>query len=557
MQQRSEREEDLEFTLETILKAVKSRSASIEADMVSVRVGKCSVEHADRAVGFLLQFYDDRHDEETRERENRIADAVSQEKKSWKREHQTAMDHLLAQIDQLTGDHQALQHNYDGLYRAKEQSDSELRSLHAQLGEKGRMIETLRTELGQWESKHQNAMVRAVADANETAAEIHARETASLKLQFEERITTLQTERNGLIKSQAEAQRRHQQELDRRDAQRRDEVQKLTSEASKARTQHSEEVQTLKAETAQVRTDAANQETELMASFEHEKREIEERHADDVYDLKRAVADKDGSKPLADSDMARLFGKLALLVDQLASKIQWNPKKEKTWPYRDRALPHSHTRRQLQKLIVQQEVWVVLDKRIFCTPFRVLAETGTAVEKAWMSTFGELRRFSERTLTPQGDIDVPSEWPKPTQRSEQVRYAIVREWLDSLESSTTKQTWMEDYSSTLDSAAEDMLDVVAKVSYLDNDSKTAKQVRDIVQLAATFWLKMGSQRCRIRLGMMLPNLGGSVDGREHLPARLVAKPELRRAGNFLGQELDVIDEVVAECYGDIYDVSST
>jgi hypothetical protein len=155
----------------------------------------------------------------------------------------------------------------------------------------------------------------------------------------------------------------------------------------------------------------------------------------------------------------------------------------------------------------------------------------------------------------QGDNN-PSEWPRPTPRSEQWRYVTVREWLDSLEpgrQSTAKQAWVEDYESTLDSTTEELLDVVHQVSDMDRDSRTVKQVKDIVQHAAMFWLKMGSQRCRIRV--LLPNMGDS--GGEYLPTSLVAKPELRRTGNFLGLDLDGTDEIVAECYPDIFEVGST
>ena len=122
--------------------------------------------------------------------------------------------------------------------------------------------------------------------------------------------------------------------------------------------------------------------------------------------------------------------------------------------------------------------------------------------------------------------------------------------------STTKQKGKADYEWTLNSATDDMRDVVRKVSYSDEDSKTVKEIRDIMQLAAKFWLKMGSQRCRIIV--VLPNPGDvAADGRrrEHLPGTLVAQPELRRIGNFLGQQLDSIDEVVGGCYSDIHDLS--
>ena len=157
------------------------------------------------------------------------------------------------------------------------------------------------------------------------------------------------------------------------------------------------------------------------------------------------------------------------------------------------------------------------------------------------------------------NTEMPSGWPKPTQRSEEWRYVTIREWSESVEQpgsqSTTKQKQKADYESTLDSAAGDILHVVSDVSHSDEDSKTVKEIRGIVQLAANFWLKMGSQRCRIIV--MLPNLDDdAADGRrrEHLPRKLVAQPELRRIGNFLGQQLDSIDEVVGECYSDIHDL---
>jgi len=158
------------------------------------------------------------------------------------------------------------------------------------------------------------------------------------------------------------------------------------------------------------------------------------------------------------------------------------------------------------------------------------------------------------------NTEMPLEWPKPTQLSEKWRYVTIRACLESIgqpnSQSTPKQQQKADYESTVNSATDDILTVVKDVSFSDENSKTVKEIRDIVRLAADFWLKMGSQRCRIIV--MLPNLGDDmVDGkrREHLPKQLVVQPELRRIGNFLGQQLDNINDVVGECHSDIHDLS--
>jgi hypothetical protein len=328
-------------------------------------------------------------------------------------------------------------------------------------------------------------------------------------------------------------------------------------------------MQIVKSEAAEALAEAEKQISDMLANFEKKKIEMAEYHKYDIANLKRdvgyyktALADKDRNKPLGDSDIASLFSRLAIRVDQFASKIRWNQKLEKTWPYGDRALRHSNNENHLQQLIIQQQTWVVLDKWIFRTPFRVLAQTGADIEKTWTTTFGRTLSNSHATrmLTQQGrNFKIPLEWPEPTQRSEQWRYVTIREWLESLErpdsQSTTKQTGLAGYKSTLESATRDICDMVRNVSYSTEDSKTVKQIGDMVQLATEFWLKMGSQRCRIVV--LLPDLGDiTVDGRrrEHLPEKLVARPELRRIGNFLGQQLDSIDEVVGECDSEIHDV---
>jgi hypothetical protein len=111
----------------------------------------------------------------------------------------------------------------------------------------------------------------------------------------------------------------------------------------------------------------------------------------------------------------------------------------------------------------------------------------------------------------------------------------------------TTEAWMNDYNSTLNSATKEILEAVRSVSHLDDDSGIARRVGEIVQQAAKFWFRMGSQRYRIIVVLQdVDKLVG--DGREgDPPAKLVAKPTLLRTGNFMGQDLDDIrDEAVVE-----------
>jgi hypothetical protein len=541
--QKTEREKQLEDTLKAILEVVDHRSLSFKADDVSVQLEKCSIENADRAVNRLINFYDLRHKE-----------GIATEKKKWESEHSKRWDAVQrenqedrdlhqAKIDQLTIDFTSSENTIFWLKEeisekkvAEEKRDSEIQRLRGQIQSAADRISSLQTHhatvLRDLKSKHTDDKNLAIT---------------TLRQHYEERLQVLQNDKDAVTiiqrKKFDDAQERHRRELETQATQHKADAQKLISEVGKAR------------------ADAENRVSELLADFDQKKIEMAQCHEDELHDLKKdveyyktALADKDRNKPLADSDITSLFGKLANRVDQFATKIRWNPKLEKTWPYGDRALRHSKNESYLQQLIIQQQIWVVLDKRIFCTPFRVLAQTGAEIEKTWMTTFGETVSNCDATrmLTMQGhNTEIPSEWPEPTQRSEQWRYVTIREWMESLEQpgsrSITKQMGVAGYESTLESATRDIRDMVGKVSHSNEDSKTVKQIREMVQLAARFWLKMGSQRFRIVV--LLPNLGDiTADGRrrEHLPEKVIARPELRRIGNSLGQQLDSIDVVVGD-----------
>jgi hypothetical protein len=530
---KSKREQELQMTLEAILDAVEYKSMSLNANEVLIQLEKSTIATADRAVDSLLTFYDRRYGEAEVQHQNKILAAVSEEKKrceneyraQWlhsERENQKDKDLLEAKNLGLKMDLESAEEQNRMLDLEVQNKTLNIQQMHGQ-----RILDVERIKLLESEiARHK----RDLADKTRELEATHRVELDKAKREYDAMIDSQKKQYENELRTQAE--------------------------------QYEEEKQGLIADAAKAQADAADQKSKLWADFEADKAKTKDEFDNEIYRLdrelnhyKQVVGDRDRNQLLADGDIISLFQKLTIDVGQFASKIQWNPKLEDKWPYGERALQYSKNDRLVQKLILQQRTWEILDKFIFCTPFQVLAQTGSDIQATWTTTFGETRSNSlaARLLTIRKGYHakMPSEWPKPTQRSEQWRYVTIREWLEIIEQpgsqSRAKQTGKDDYESTLKFAIADMLDMVGRVSYSGKDSKTVNEVTDIVKRAAISWLKMGSQRCRIIIS--LPNVGevaADGAGEEYLPRELVAHPELRRIGNFLGQHLDTIDDVVVE-----------
>jgi len=107
------------------------------------------------------------------------------------------------------------------------------------------------------------------------------------------------------------------------------------------------------------------------------------------------------------------------------------------------------------------------------------------------------------------------------------------------------------YEQSVKEVMKDISDELGRVASIS--SKDKQRISDLVRKAATLWLEIGQQRCRIFLlmsdsgGRPSRNEPSSLDGDE--TQELVVMPELRRKGNAQGERLEK-DELISGCKGE-------
>ena len=146
--------------------------------------------------------------------------------------------------------------------------------------------------------------------------------------------------------------------------------------------------------------------------------------------------------------------------------------------------------------------------------------------------------------------DVP-DWPKPSSKAEKMRYDTVSQCREALQQSSptgTNRHRKECFEQWLNDAVEDISKTIARVTSIGISEQG--YVKNLLESAANNWLEICSQRYRVVV--ILPNENGNIlrsDWRRTgNTLDLIARPQLRRAGNAQGQELER-EEIIGDWTG--------
>jgi hypothetical protein len=108
--------------------------------------------------------------------------------------------------------------------------------------------------------------------------------------------------------------------------------------------------------------------------------------------LKGALVNRDNQrdkkfKPMTDRIISEKYQVLMNDVEDIAN-ITWDKSKRRTWPIGEQQISKSQmNERATKKLILQNKVWMILQEKVFKTPFRVLG-SHEDIEGSWKSLFG-------------------------------------------------------------------------------------------------------------------------------------------------------------------------
>lgn len=104
--------------------------------------------------------------------------------------------------------------------------------------------------------------------------------------------------------------------------------------------------------------------------------------------LKEALVNRDNFKAMSDHELKYRFQDISVEVDEFA-RVEWDKRQELSWPFPSQSLQKSGNERRTKKCLIQNTLWVILYKRIFYTPFRVLGTEGLSLENEWRGIYGE------------------------------------------------------------------------------------------------------------------------------------------------------------------------
>ena len=274
--------------------------------------------------------------------------------------------------------------------------------------------------------------------------------------------------------------------------------------------------------------------------------------------LKMELAKRDHFKAMSDRELANRFKEIANEVDDF-SRYPWEKDQESSWPFTLPVVLSSEKNERVTKQeIMQNTLWVILYKNIFCTPFRVLGEKGKALEFEWVHQ-GELLCGCTVSMTKfaedKGSNGAATLCPRPTKASEKWRYETMKECVEAITEPgivvKANRNVKGGYELTLKEITDALSHELARVALVDTNDKQRMEL--LVKKAAQLWLEVGQQRSRMYL--LMSNSGHEPaqsspaslnrDGR----MELVVVPEVRRKGNVQGDRLGE-DELVSDCKGE-------
>jgi hypothetical protein len=163
---------------------------------------------------------------------------------------------------------------------------------------------------------------------------------------------------------------------------------------SKEQRRHADEVQKLRLEIdrqkAALAKERSHNEEELRTQEEaltkrHEQEKEGLRHV--IEDFKSSSAQREHFKGLTDSEMATLFKRLAIAIEDF--RLDWDFRKEEDWPCSEDQLRQLHSKnpRKLKQQIVQNTLWVLLYDHIFRSPFRIFGVDGREYDTHWIKIY--------------------------------------------------------------------------------------------------------------------------------------------------------------------------
>ncbi|KAF2827327.1 hypothetical protein CC86DRAFT_466119 [Ophiobolus disseminans] len=297
----------------------------------------------------------------------------------------------------------------------------------------------------------------------------------------------------------------------------------------KEKVKYEDSINSLELDIGRLEGALAKERSHKEAELQNQRKELEEKYKEEKDGLrteidmfKVAVTQREHFKGLTDSEVANHYKRLANSIEDF-SRVEWDFSKREAWP-----ISESHMRqlgknpRKMKLQIVQNTLWVLLYKLVFCSPFKILGAAGeeddderwTKIYSAGASSF---------------------EWPEIPAEVERSRFENAKAYTNAV-GSTTNSSVRESFERSVTAIMNSIIRATERVATIQaNDHRVLETV---VRLAGKIWLESCSQRYRVVVVVShgsgdILSLPGEFEG----TLRLVVRPEVKRYGDSQGKHL--------------------
>lgn len=139
------------------------------------------------------------------------------------------------------------------------------------------------------------------------------------------------------------------------------------------------------------------------AELQNQRKELEDKYKVEKEGLrteidmfKVAVSQREHFKGLTDSEVANNYKRLANSIEDFA-RVEWDHSKGDDWPVSEARMRQlGKNLRKMKLQIVQNTLWVLLYKHIFCSPFKILGPAGEEEDERWTQIYSEGKNLVTR-----------------------------------------------------------------------------------------------------------------------------------------------------------------
>ncbi|KAJ9653452.1 hypothetical protein H2198_007348 [Neophaeococcomyces mojaviensis] len=406
--------------------------------------------------------------------------------------------------------------------RIAEAESKATRTIEMWQAEKDKEIGTLKavhnSELSQLREEHKTATqhLSAQLEGYESKAE---REKAEIRTKHQTKLATI-TEQHETKVAELKARLKDEQ------AEHQSEILELTDELAAQMVEKAEEYEKA---TEQLREDVNTLNSRLLTHDDHN-------FQGQIFAV--------GELPSSPDELLRSqFSDIVHIVDSLG-RIEWKANPSVWTNDILKAVDGRLGNRMLKKAIVQDTVWSVLFRYVFCSPFRMFGAEGEILEQQWASQCDQ-----------GSEDDEIFTWPRPGAKAERWRFITVKNCRDTLlppqpSEWDPRKRVMKDYLKNLHDCRTAL--IVALENVADLEEESIGHINQLPKKAATIGMNFAMHRCRIVVemsGRMGLSMADKAAAARNDKIELTRVPALRRYGNVMGVDLDQ-SQIVGNLAGD-------